>query len=50
MQEKIEDMDGIREYYNNLVMEVPLPKYMYMMLDILEKHGIPFSKYAVRAR
>ncbi|KIJ35409.1 hypothetical protein M422DRAFT_262371 [Sphaerobolus stellatus SS14] len=48
MQEEIERMDNIREYYHNLVMEVPLPKYIYTILDILEKHRVPFSKYAIR--
>ncbi|KIJ34442.1 hypothetical protein M422DRAFT_263396 [Sphaerobolus stellatus SS14] len=48
MQEEINDFDDLRRFYGSMVMEKPLPQYTYTLLDILERHNIPFSKYGVR--
>ncbi|KIJ34486.1 hypothetical protein M422DRAFT_52011 [Sphaerobolus stellatus SS14] len=48
MQEDINDIDDIRHFCDNMVMEVPLPKYHHTLLDILQHHNVPFSKYGIR--
>ncbi|KIJ31551.1 hypothetical protein M422DRAFT_783737 [Sphaerobolus stellatus SS14] len=48
MQEDINDIDDIRHFCDNMVMEVSLPKYHYTLLDILQRHNVPFSKYGIR--
>ena len=50
MQEEINDFDDLRHFYDSMVMEKPLPQHIYTLLDILERHNIPFSKYGVRTR
>ncbi|KIJ26882.1 hypothetical protein M422DRAFT_55321 [Sphaerobolus stellatus SS14] len=48
LQEEINEIEDIRQFFKNMVMEEPLQPYMYTLLDVLESHGIHFSKSTLR--
>ncbi|KIJ31554.1 hypothetical protein M422DRAFT_266694 [Sphaerobolus stellatus SS14] len=48
LQEETNEIEDIRQFFKNMVMEEPLQPYMYTLLDVLENRGISFSKSTLR--
>ncbi|KIJ23542.1 hypothetical protein M422DRAFT_275857 [Sphaerobolus stellatus SS14] len=48
LQEETNEIEDIRQFFKNMVMEEPLQPYMYTLLDVLENRGISFSFSTLR--
>ncbi|KIJ36223.1 hypothetical protein M422DRAFT_261358 [Sphaerobolus stellatus SS14] len=47
--EEINGINDIRHFFDSIVVETPLPDYVYALLDVLQRHDVPFAKYDARA-